>query len=156
VLFHPKQKRVWLRPQINFKTIEITCQSELRFLCIYITENLKWGAHTRFLRAKLCKVVYMVKTLKESMSPCMIRSIYFSNFESCLQYGIILWGGYNNCDKLFKLQKKVLRIISGVNNRTSCRQIFKDYSILLKNIKTLQRKMWIFIITTREENWIYM
>jgi hypothetical protein len=94
----------------------------------------------------------------------MIRNIYFSNFESCLRYGIILWGG-DKCDKLFKLQKKVLRIISGVNNRTSCRQIFKEYRILtlaapyifevtcfIKNIKTAWQKMRTSIITTREVN----
>jgi hypothetical protein len=72
----------------------------------------------------------MIKTLKETMSPYMMRNIYFSNFESCLRYGIILWGGDNDCDKLFELQKKVLQIISGVNDRTSCRQILKDYNIL--------------------------
>jgi hypothetical protein len=33
-------------------------------------------------------------------------------------------------NKIFKLQKKVLQIISGVSKRTSCRQIFKDYNIL--------------------------
>jgi hypothetical protein len=75
--FHSKQMRVPLRPQIIFKNIEITYQSEPRFLGIYNTENLKW------LGVKLCKVVYMMKTLNESMSPCMIN-IYFSNFESCL------------------------------------------------------------------------
>jgi hypothetical protein len=37
---NPKQMRVPLRSQIHFKTIEITYQSELRFLGIYITENL--------------------------------------------------------------------------------------------------------------------
>jgi hypothetical protein len=40
--FHSKQMRVPLRPQTIFKNIEITYQSELRFLGIYITENLKW------------------------------------------------------------------------------------------------------------------
>jgi hypothetical protein len=124
--FHSKQMRVPLRSQIIFKNIEITYQSELRFLWIYITENIKWGAHARLLRAKLCKVLYMMKALKETM----IRNMYFSNYESCLWYGIILWGGNNESNKIFKLQKKVLRIISGVSNRTSCRQIFKDYNIL--------------------------
>jgi hypothetical protein len=42
----------------------------------------------------------------------------------------MLWGGDNESNKIFKLQKKVLRIISGVSNHTSCRQIFKDYNIL--------------------------
>jgi hypothetical protein len=93
--FHLKQLRVPLRPKIVFKNTEIAYQSELRFLGIHMTENLKWCAHARFLKAKLCKVVYMVKTLKETMSPYMIRNIYFSNFESCLRYGIILWSGDN-------------------------------------------------------------
>jgi hypothetical protein len=55
----------------------------------------------------------------------MIRNIYYSNFHSCLMYGIILWGGDNESKTIFKLQKKALRIISDVSNRTSCRQIFK-------------------------------
>jgi hypothetical protein len=38
-----------------------------------------------------------------------------------------------NCKK----KKKVLRIISGVNNHTSCRQIFKDYNILTSSLYTL-------------------
>jgi hypothetical protein len=38
----------------------------------------------------------------------VIRNIYFSNFESCLGYGIILWGGDNESNKIFKLQNKVL------------------------------------------------
>jgi hypothetical protein len=82
-----------LRPQIVFKNTEIVYQSELRFIGIHMTETLKWCAHARVLKAKLCKVVYMVKILKETMSPYMIRIIYFSNFESCLRSCIILWGG---------------------------------------------------------------
>jgi hypothetical protein len=39
--FHSKQMRVLLRTKIIFKNIEITYQSELRFIGIYIIENLK-------------------------------------------------------------------------------------------------------------------
>jgi hypothetical protein len=84
--------RVPLRPQIIFKTTEITYQSELRFLGIYISENLKWGAHVWLLRTKLCKVVYVVKTLKEIMSPYKKYLLYY--------YGII-WGGDNESNKIF-------------------------------------------------------
>jgi hypothetical protein len=41
-------------------------------------------------------------------------------------YYTVLWGGDNESNNIFKLQKKVLRIISGVSNHMSCRQIFKD------------------------------
>jgi hypothetical protein len=83
ISFYSKQMIVPLRPQIIFKNIGITSQSELRFIGMYITENnKKWGAHAVSLRAKLYKVVYMMKTLKETMSPCMINFFVFSNFES--------------------------------------------------------------------------
>jgi hypothetical protein len=72
----------------------------------------------------------MMTTLEETMSAYMIKNIYFSYFESCLRYGIILWDGFNESNKIFKLQKKVLRILSAVSNHTSCRQVFKDYNIL--------------------------
>jgi hypothetical protein len=81
----------------------------------------------------------MVKILKEIMSPYMIRIIYFSNFESSLRNGIILWGRDRVSDSIFKLQKRVLWVISGVSSRTSCRQIFKDYNALtLPSLYTME------------------
>jgi hypothetical protein len=38
-------------------------------------ENLKWNAHAFLLRAALCKVVHIMKTLKETMSSYIIRNI---------------------------------------------------------------------------------
>jgi hypothetical protein len=49
--FHSRHTRPSLRPQITFKNIKITYQSELRFLGIYVTENLTWGAHARFVKS---------------------------------------------------------------------------------------------------------
>jgi hypothetical protein len=68
-----------------------------------------------------------MKTLKVTMNFYTVRNIYYSNFQSCLRFGILLWGGDN--ESIFKLQKKVLQIISVVT--TSCRQIFKDYNMLM-------------------------
>jgi hypothetical protein len=75
--FNLRQRREPLRPQIVFKNIKIGYQSELSFLGIHTTETQKWCAHARVLKAKLCKVVHMVKILKETMSPYMIRIMYF-------------------------------------------------------------------------------
>jgi hypothetical protein len=44
-------------------------------------------------------------------------------------YHNIGWG--NESNNIFKLQKKVLRLISGVSNCMSCRGIFKDYNIVI-------------------------
>jgi hypothetical protein len=47
-----------------------------------------------------------------------------------LKYGIIFWGGSSDSISIFKLKKRVIRIISGASTNSSCRQIFKDYNIL--------------------------
>jgi hypothetical protein len=43
-----------------------------------------------------------------------------------------LWGGIGGelSRKVFIIQKKVIRVMAGVNSRTSCRQLFKDLKIL--------------------------
>jgi hypothetical protein len=81
--------RVLLRPKIVFKNTEIAYQSELRFLGINMTGNMKWCAHARFLKAKLCKVVHMVKTLKETMSPIHDKNnLFFKFFVIVVYYGV--------------------------------------------------------------------
>jgi hypothetical protein len=42
-----------------------------------------------------------MKTLKGTMRPYVIRDIYYSIFESCLRYGVILWGGDNENSRIF-------------------------------------------------------
>jgi hypothetical protein len=55
---------------------------------------------------KLSKVCYVTKSLKEVMSPYMIRNIYCAHFHALLGYGIIFWSGDNESNNIFKLQKK--------------------------------------------------
>jgi hypothetical protein len=56
----------------------------------------------------------------------MIRNIYHSKFEALVRYGITFWGADNESIPMFKLQKRVIRIMCGVGTGTSSRQLFKD------------------------------
>jgi hypothetical protein len=64
------------------------------------------------------------------MSFSSLIMIYYSLFHSVLAYGILFWGISSNSDKLFKLQKRVVRIMTGHGNRTSCKDLFKKLEIL--------------------------
>jgi hypothetical protein len=119
--FHSKQMKHPSRPKVTFKNLGIAYKSELRFLGLCITENLKWDAHMRALSSKLCKVIYIIKSLKEIISSYMVKSIYYSDFQSSLRYGIIFWGGSSESKPIFKLQKGVIQIISGGSKYMSCR-----------------------------------
>ena len=56
--------------------------------------------------------------------------IYFSYIHSIITYVIIL-GGYSTInDKVFKLQKRAIRIFMNSHSWTSCRELFKELNIL--------------------------
>jgi hypothetical protein len=66
--FHNRQQRVSVKPQIKFGNLEISYKSETKFLGIYVDEHMEWNAHMMFLSAKLHKVCYMIKSLKDVTS----------------------------------------------------------------------------------------
>jgi hypothetical protein len=58
-----------------------------------------------------------------------LKSIYFTYFNSLMKYGIILWGNSTDSEKVFTLQKKILRILIGVKSHNSCRILIKRLEI---------------------------
>jgi hypothetical protein len=63
----------------------------------------------------------MIKSLRDVTSRLVIRSVYFAHCHAHLKYGLVFWGGNLKGKTIFKLQKRVVRIISGVSRRYSCR-----------------------------------
>jgi hypothetical protein len=59
----------------------------------------------------------------------MLWNIYYTRFQSQLRYGIILWGGTTESIKILHIQKKVIRLITGLKSSESCRQTFKENRI---------------------------
>jgi hypothetical protein len=98
-------------------------------LGINITSNLRWSTHIQSLSLKWSEVCYIIKSLRDDLSFNILRNIYFAKFQSLVRYGIIFWGGENECSKVLKLQKGVLHIMKGVNRWESCRVIFKELKI---------------------------
>ena len=81
-----------VKPQVTFNKMNLDYINETKFLGIHIRETLKCNSHVQSLASKLSKVSFMTKSLKEILSPNMIRNIYFTKFQSLLQFGILFWG----------------------------------------------------------------
>ena len=56
--------------------------------------------------------------------------VYFAYIQSIISYGIIFWGNQPYSDKIFKIQNRVIRIITSSRPRDSCRELFKNLEIL--------------------------
>ena len=55
---------------------------------------------------------------------------YNSCFHSLMTYGLIFWGSSTHNTHVFRLQERVIRIITYSRPRDSCRQLFKILGIL--------------------------
>ena len=53
-----------------------------------------------------------------------------TNSINVMGYGIIFWGNQLYGDKIFKIEKRVIRIITNLRMRDSCRELFKKLEIL--------------------------
>jgi hypothetical protein len=59
-----------------------------------------------------------------------MQHVYYSYFHSLISYGVILWSSSSYSSHIFRLQKKAIRIITGLRPRDSCREMFKLLRIL--------------------------
>ena len=71
----------------------------------------------------------MINSLRGVKSTHMLWSIDFVYFHSRLKYGIIFWDRDGEIIKVFRLQEKVIRLITGVHTCESCMHIFRKFSI---------------------------
>jgi hypothetical protein len=56
--------------------------------------------------------------------------IYYSYVHSLLSYGIIFWGNAPHNENIFKIQKRILRAMTGSGRLDSCCGLFKKLHIL--------------------------
>ena len=95
MLFHSRKTHVLVKPLVTFNNMNVDYTAEIKCLRIQITDTLKWHSHVQLLAGTgtLCEVAFMIKSLKEVLSPNLIRNIYFTKFHSLLRFGILFWGG---------------------------------------------------------------
>jgi hypothetical protein len=58
-----------------------------------------------------------------------LKIIYFAYVYSLLTYGVIFWGNSVHSIKVFRIKKKIIRIMGNLS-RDSCRNTFKTIKIL--------------------------
>jgi hypothetical protein len=61
---------------------------------------------------------------------CWYKIVYHSYIHSIINYRITFWENSPYSNSIFKLQKRIIRIIADVGIRDSCREFFKILNIL--------------------------
>jgi len=77
----------------------------------------------------MCSACYALRNIKHIIPVDTLRVIYFAHIHSIISYGIIFWGS-SYANKVFILQKKIIRIITNTRPRDSCKEVFKHMEIM--------------------------
>jgi hypothetical protein len=95
-----------------------------------IDKHMNWKTHIGQITPKLSSACYEIACMYHLTNIDSLVMINYSYFHSILTLGIIFWGFSTDVKWVFRLQKKAVRIMMGVNSRTLCRPIFKKFKIL--------------------------
>lgn len=99
-------------------------------LGIKLDENITWNDHIALLSQKLSSTCYAMKTIKSICSQETVMTLYYASVYTTINYGVIFWGNSSKWSKIFKLQKRIIRIIFNLQNTESCRSTFQHNKIL--------------------------
>ena len=100
-----------------------------KFLSITTENKFIWNTRLNQLLSKLSRVCFVMRTIKSGMLTDILIRVYHTNFHSLMSYGLIFWGNFSYSTNIFRLHK-VLRIIASIGDGDSCRDYFKNLTIL--------------------------
>ena len=106
--------------------------SYIKYLGIFLDENLNWKKHISILSSKLRRANGALAKLRHFVIPKTLTSVYYAIFNSHLNYGSQVWGQNQNSvtNRILTLQKSAIRIMSNVPRRTHTAPLFHHLSIL--------------------------
>ena len=101
---------------------------DFNFLGLTISDTLSWNAHVDKIASKISKTLGIMNRLKHIVTPDILRLIYNALILSHLNFSLLSWG--TNTRRLFKLQKKAVRIIAKGKYNSHTDPIFKSLNLL--------------------------
>ena len=117
--------------KLHYRNEEIIKVQNIKFLGIYLDDKLSWNYHINDLCKKLSKnigVLYRLQFLPQKI----LKLLYYSLVFSHLNYCNMIWGftSKTNLNRIHKLQKRVVRIITHSNFLCHSDPLFKQLQIL--------------------------
>lgn len=100
-----------------------------KLLGIIIDPGLSWLPYINNISSKMAKSIFVLRRLKYYLPDKELLNAFHAYVQAHISYAVELWGADAHADIIFKLQKRALRILAGVNYRESCRDIFPKFNI---------------------------
>jgi hypothetical protein len=111
----PQKRRYLMDSSLNLKVSDekLSCVNNMKILGIIFDNALSWRDHVSQMCGKLSMLIACLRQIKHCMNIKSKILFYNSYFIPVLDYCIVVWGrcGKSLLDKLFRLQKRILRTV---------------------------------------------
>ena len=103
-----------------------------KFVGIVLDDKLSWEGHIQHICKKLASANYAINTTKNFMPLKIRKTLYFSLFDSHINFGNLLWGCAANklLSKVENLQKKCIRNVALTHFKAHTEPLYKKLCIL--------------------------
>ena len=122
-------------PDLITKLGFINSSSEIpaiKFLGVYLDPKLDFKYHISTIHKKISNSLYAIQIAKNHLNKDALKILYDSLIHCHINYCLPIWSctSHTNLDKLFKLQKKAIRLITKSRFDAHTIPIFKKEEIL--------------------------
>jgi hypothetical protein len=97
---------------INYMNKTVYNVPSVMYLVLLVDDTLSCDKHINQMASKLSSACYAVRALTPPLSKTVLKVLCFSYVHSIISYGIIFWGNSVNSIKIFRLQKKILSVMT--------------------------------------------
>lgn len=104
--------------------------NSVKFLGVILDPKLNWNSHVDYVSGKVAKNVCPLRAVVAVVSVRVALMAYHALIESLLRYAILSWGHAPAAKRLFKLQRRAIRVVAGLGWRTDCRGSFRQFRLL--------------------------
>jgi hypothetical protein len=109
---------------------QITNSRNTKFLGSNIVETLSWKSHINQILLRLSLACCAIKVITPLMSAGTLKMICYSCVHSIITYSVIFWENSPLNTVIFKIQKRIIQIMTKSKSGDSCRRLFKRLDIL--------------------------
>ena len=98
IVFRPLRHRSTDRVTLKLHHTILFESSKIKYLGLILDNKLDWKSHISELSKKLSRALGLLYKIRDLCPLSVLRSLYFSIFNSHLSYGLVVWG---NASKLY-------------------------------------------------------
>jgi len=111
---------------------EIECVKYIKYLGLYLDNNLRFNEHISRVSTKVARSVGVLSKIRDLVPRSVLRMLYLTLVYPYFNYCINIWGGSAQIyiNKLIILQKRAVRIVAGASFLCHADPLFKELNLL--------------------------